>query len=397
MVINKSESLFKKIVNTPGIRNIAQTQFALKSAEITHRLTFEKRYPRMAEAMERFNKCKDKKPKSQIKKEMRICKKFWGCYPMHYYRYNLYRKDKKLSDEQLINYVPEFFFYYLFLPFHNNSKLRYLVRDKNKIEQLFRENHISQIDTVCNLVNNRIYTNKLIEIDFSMVKREIEEKNYQKIFVKPLRGEGGHGIYVFNLNNRSYINKDNQEFNEDFLKKIGKSDDYIIQPGIEQVSEIAQIHPFSVNTFRIATENRDGHVRILCAILRFGRNQAQVDNSDQGGLFVTVDAETGELGRCATSMIGEQFEIHPDTKFRFREHKILYWNEIKEFMEDCAKKLAQFSYLAWDIAITKTGPIVIEVNYGFSLDGFQIIFGGLREKLGINDPHYYWKNMGKRV
>jgi hypothetical protein len=397
MILNKSEDVFKKIIDTKGIRNIAQTQFALKSAESIHRLTYVKRSHRMSEAMERFNKCQDKKPKPQIKKEMMVCKNFWGCYPFHYYQYNLYRNDKQLSGDQLINYVPEFFFYYLFLPFYNDRRLRYLVSDKNTIEQLFRDYAIPQVDTIAKLINSHIYTSTLREIDFTILNREIEEKNYQKIFVKPHRGEGGHGIYVFTHNKGRYINKDNQEFNEDFMEKIGKNSDYIIQPGIEQLPEIAQIHPFSVNTFRIATENRDGHTRILCAILRFGRNEKEVDNSDQGGLFVTVDVETGEFGRYATSMVGELFEKHPDTQFFFRDHKILYWNEIKEFVEDCAKKLAQFSYLGWDIAITKKGPIVIEVNYGFSLDGLQIIFGGLKEKLRINDPHYYWINKGKRI
>jgi hypothetical protein len=397
MDFNTIEKSFKKIVNIPGIRNITQTYFALKITEILHRLTYAKRNHRMAEAMERFNTCEDKKSESQIKNEMMVCKNFWGCYPLHYYQYNLYRLDKKLSDEQLVNYVPEFFFYYLFLPFYNDRNLRYLVSDKNKIEQLFRDYAIPQIDTICKLINDRIYSNTLIEIDFTILKREIEEKKYQKIFVKPHQGEGGHGIYVFNNMNGRYINQDKLEFNEDFLKKIGKSSDYIIQPGIEQISELAQIHPFSVNTFRIVTENRDDHVRILCAILRFGRKEVQVDNSDQGGLFVTVNIETGEFGRYATSMIGEYFEKHPDTKFCFHEYRAMYWKEIKNFVEDCATKLGQFSYLAWDITITKKGPIVIEVNYGFSLDGLQIIFGGLREKLGIKDPQYYWKNKGKRI
>jgi hypothetical protein len=397
MILIKIESVFNKIIETKGINNFAQTQFALKSAEIIHRLTYVKRSHRMAEAMERFHKCEDKKPESQIKKEMILCKNFWGCYPLHYYQYNLYRKDKKLSDEQLINYIPEFFFYYLFLPFHNNRELRYLVADKNMIEQLFRDHAIPQVDTVCKLIDGRIYTNRLVEIDYKILKREMEEKNYQKIFVKPHQGEGGHGIYVFNNKNGKYINQDNREFNEDFLKKIGKSNDYIIQPGVEQVSEIAQIYPFSVNTFRIVTENRDGHVHVLCAILRFGRKGLQVDNSDQGGLFVTVDIQSGEFGRYATSMVGEQFEKHPDTKFYFREYKAMYWEEIKIFVEDCAKKLGQFSYLAWDIALTKKGPVAIEVNYGFSLDGLQIIFGGLKEILRINNPHQYWKNKGKRL
>ncbi len=64
--------------------------------ETRHRLVYEKNYKRMAQAMKKFNKCGNKKTKFRIRKEMNLCKKFWRCYPLHYYRYNLYRKDKEL-------------------------------------------------------------------------------------------------------------------------------------------------------------------------------------------------------------------------------------------------------------------------------------------------------------
>ena len=118
MNLKNIEKIYKKIIQTQGVKQITQTQLALISAEIIHRLTYEKRDKRMAQAMKRFKKCDNKKLKSQTKKEMVLCKKFWGCYPLHYYRYGLYKKNKELSERELLNYIPEFFFYYLFLTHH---------------------------------------------------------------------------------------------------------------------------------------------------------------------------------------------------------------------------------------------------------------------------------------
>ncbi|GAI52270.1 unnamed protein product, partial [marine sediment metagenome] len=127
----------------------------------------------MAQAMRRYKKCDNKKPKSRIRKEMNLCKKFWGCYPLHYYRYDLYRKDKELSESKLLNYIPEFFFYRLFLPFYDSEKYKILLTDKIITEQFFRSLSIPQPHTICKLINNHIYTSELVEISYNDVEQEL--------------------------------------------------------------------------------------------------------------------------------------------------------------------------------------------------------------------------------
>jgi hypothetical protein len=50
--------------------------------------------------MERFIACKDRKPEGLIKREMNILKKYWGCYPYQYYRFDFYRADCALTVEE---------------------------------------------------------------------------------------------------------------------------------------------------------------------------------------------------------------------------------------------------------------------------------------------------------
>jgi hypothetical protein len=63
---------------------------------------------------------------------------------------------------------------------------------------------------------------------------------------------------------------------------------------------------------------------------------------------------------------------------------------------DSADKLPFFTHLGWDIALTREGPVAIEVNLGPGIEGLQIACGGLRKVFQIEDPDYYWKNPGKR-
>ncbi|OEU82144.1 MAG: hypothetical protein BA873_01975 [Desulfobulbaceae bacterium C00003063] len=384
---------FKQLVT-----RITQTESTLRSVEMAYRFTYPRKSMRMAQAIKRFKECDIKKPRSRIKQEMSLCKKFWGCYPLHYYRYDLYKKEKELSETEILNYIPEFFFYYLFLPYYDSTKYTILLTDKNITEQLFRSLVIRQAHTICKLINGRLYTNKLVETNFSRIEKELEEKNYQKIFVKPLDGQGGYGIYIFhNKDNGKYITKYKDVLTEDFLRKIAVKKDYIVQPGLIQDPEISRIYPHSVNTFRIATENKNGDVRILCATLRLGRGGNEVDNSAQDGIITKVDVETGRIGNLATSEQCEYFEKHPDTRFVFKKNRISNWNKVKQFAICSAKKMPQFTYLGWDIALTQEGPLAVETNLKFGLDHYQVALGGLREIFQISDPKFYWKNREKRV
>lgn len=159
----------------------------------------------------------------QINNEIRICSSYWKCYPLHYFRYDLYRKDKKLSREDLINYIPEFFFYNLFLPYYDSNKFEIILKDKIITEHFFRSLNISQPETLAKLINNNLYTFDLKNTAFDYLNREINVIGYKKIFIKSADGMGGYGIYIFTKNNMEhFLARDDLSFTEKFLKDIEK-------------------------------------------------------------------------------------------------------------------------------------------------------------------------------
>lgn len=216
---------------------------------------------------------------------------------------------------------------------------------------------------------------------------------FKKIFVKPVEGEGGYGIIIFHLSvDNRYINDNKVELSEMFLLNIGKKNNYIIQAGVIQDQSITRIYPSSVNTFRITTENIKGEVRVICSVLRIGRQGKEVDNASQNGIVLGINHSTGVCKEYAISEEGENFYKHPDSQFVFANYKIREWDIIKNYTIDCASKLPQFTYLGWDIALTKEGPIAIETNLEFAIDLYQIALGGLRQDFEINDPNSFWRN-----
>ena len=88
---------------------------------------------------------------------MRASQAFWGCKPLHYLRYGLYRSDRPLGGAELLSYIPEFFFYSLFLAYHDaDEEPAAVIRDKIRTERLFRDLGIRQPPTLGLLVRGRL-------------------------------------------------------------------------------------------------------------------------------------------------------------------------------------------------------------------------------------------------
>ncbi len=173
-----------------------------------------------------------------IKQEIKICKDYWNCYPYHYYIYDLFRAENHVSDEELINYIPHFYWNYLFLPHYNSQKFSLLGENKIMIDLLFRALKISQPDTLSILLNGNLYSSGMELLSFDRIKEDLLSHKYEKVFVKPADGSGGKGFYIFHKNDKNeYRTQQNIIFDENFLAAVGKTNDYIIQPGYRRIHQ----------------------------------------------------------------------------------------------------------------------------------------------------------------
>ena len=111
---------------------------------------------------------------------------------------------------------------------------------------------------------------------------------------------------------------------------ILKSDNYLLEVGINQVNETAVFNKDSANTLRIITYNKsEQEIAVIAAILRMGRKGSSVDNSAKGGVSCSIDLDSWCLSSMGISEhpIGAYF-CHPDSGVVFDSHDIPYKNDV---------------------------------------------------------------------
>jgi len=344
------------------------------------------------QALERFNRCPDKKSRARIRREAGVCKKYWRCHPHQYFIQDLYRRDRELSDDELCSYIPPFFWYKLFLPYHTPRTYAFIGENKIVIEQFFRSLAIPRPVTLGIVLGGFLYSGGMETLQFD----ELQKTSAEKIFVKPVDGWGGRGIHIFHKgSNGGYFSTDGTGFRDFITGLTSEKRDAIIQEGIPQDPGIAGIHPESVNTCRIITENTDGAVRAVCAVWRMGRGPSEIDNVSSGGMCTHVDIVTGKTGAFAVSTTRETFLEHPDSHIPFETCSVPQWQAIRNFAIQSAGKLPFLTYIGWDIALTPDGPVALEINRLPSVDIMELTSSGLRDAFRINDPGFYWAHPRK--
>jgi hypothetical protein len=328
---------------------------------------------------------KNHKPKETVKKELSMIKGFWKCDPMHYYRYRLYEKD--LSYDELIDYIPPYYFYNYHMPLVINAATLPITESKILLHEYLLSKKIETPVTVAIVKKGRIFNLSGVLLTLNEFSEKINASGSSLFFVKPAGGKGGKGIFTIRKNDDElYIN--NSPYDEKTFSNLIVNNDFIVQEALIQRSDISSINPTSVNTLRVITQFEGGEYKISAVVLRIGRKGSFVDNSAQGGISVNVDTESGNLNRYAyTEHTNERFERHPDTGFIFGGFIINKWSLIRQEILEYAGEATEFREVAWDIAVLEDRISVIELNLNYGIDHLQCCIGGMRRKLNIN-PSY---------
>ena len=285
--------------------------------------------------------------------------------PLNYISHLLYRKDvnnykdylsrkeyKKLlqwsyshAKEQIVT-VQNKLFFEEFLVKNNISTPKIFFHNSKKI--FTYEGNVFEIET------KNAFTSFLTKVFI--------EKKIEHIFCKPVDGAKGKNIFIINKNTHQNLTDD--------LMDLIFSKAFIFQRVIPQNAVLNDINSSSINTLRIVTyKNEKNEVEILSGFIRVGRKGSIVDNAHKGGIVVPFDKETGKMGDEGLQLIyngGGIFHKHPDTGIVFENLQIPHYVQVKEIVTKVSS-LFKFPLLGWDVAITPTGPTIVEANHDFHL------------------------------
>ena len=191
--------------------------------------------------------------------------------------------------------------------------------------------------------------------DLSYLQFKKKTKGLTKIICKPLNGIEGIGIEVFTL--------DGTEKNRrEVFNKIREKGNCIVEQFIHQHDALSKFYPHSVNTLRVMSFLDGGQGKILNSVIKFGTT-AMVDNYYQGSIAAGVDVKTGKICTDGVDYAGNVYKEHPYSGQVFCGFQIPHWDDLVELIRVAATIHPESPYVGWDIAISQSGPEIVEGNH----------------------------------
>lgn len=179
-------------------------------------------------------------------------------------------------------------------------------------------------------------------------------KKHQRIIAKPENGEQGHGVIL--------ISKDDNEFIDQLINDA-KNRDYLLEEVVGNAPYINQINPTSLNTIRAYTLiDKKGNPMILSIMLRVGAPNAVVDNWGSGGVGYVFDLTTGICFQPGVDKKNRQYVFHPGSNVKMVGFELRDFEKLKAYILQLTQVIPKARFVGWDIAITKNGFELIEMN-----------------------------------
>lgn len=246
----------------------------------------------------------------------------------------------------------EFEFYNL----NKKERKTYLTRGKNN-EIVRRFNDKSFFYKFENKVEFNKLFNKYLKRDWLYLDNNMDEfiqflKSHDAIIAKPIDATGGNGVEKF-----SFVSDDEAK---KLYHKLLENKQFLIEDCIKQHEDLNTLYGNSVNTMRMFTFIKNGQPHFLQAVLKIG-NGGVIDNFSNGGMYTYVD-ENGTVFVEAIDRDDNIFYEHPISKTKIVGFKVPMFEEAINLVKECAKVVPEVSYVGWDVAISKDGPVIVEGN-----------------------------------
>lgn len=203
------------------------------------------------------------------------------------------------------------------------------------------------------------------------------EKNLpERFIIKSSFGLGGQNIEAFQRSkNGTYRGSTYQHTIEHIYRKVVEEKTFgkcIFQRYLDCHPDIVELTgSTAIQTVRLVTVKNDiGEISLYCGFLKVvGQPGTMIDNfkgGRGGNMMANLDLETGAIceatGYDRSSYTHVYSSHHPVTNRKLIGFEVPYWKEIVECSSALHTKMFGIRVIGWDIAITPTGPVILEGN-----------------------------------
>jgi hypothetical protein len=191
---------------------------------------------------------------------------------------------------------------------------------------------------------------------------------------KPVAGVHGHGVRILRLDHGTFTDSNGARYTADDLVALVAQSDYrswLAQDRLYPHRALAALSgsPFLQTARVVSCVDRNGSVRVPIAWLRLIAGAGPFDNFNfgaSGNMVATVDLATGQIDHVLAP--GEpgrgvvEAWRHSATGALFADFTLPFATEIRDLVVRAARAFTPLRTIGWDVAITETGPSLIEGN-----------------------------------
>ncbi len=197
------------------------------------------------------------------------------------------------------------------------------------------------------------------------------------LFCKRQRGMGAIGTLAFRYQAPgTYISEDGHSLDwegvSDEIRKASLEHPMLLQPWLGNHPSVADMAIDSLITIRVITcQNELGCPEVNLAMLRLlAKLEPQWKELPDEEYAAPIDLGTGELGQITGDNLQTshlRYDNHPATGKPVRGRILSEWPAIRELALTAHKAFPHRLVVGWDIALTESGPVVLEGNTNFDV------------------------------
>lgn len=207
----------------------------------------------------------------------------------------------------------------------------------------------------CYEVYHKFYRRDVVKCETNSDRADFYRfiNKHNKFIYKPMSEHSGHGIEIIDT---SEINSD-KWFDNTISHRPG-----IIEELITQGDELNQMNPGSINSCRIVAFTIDEEVTLIGGALRMGQGSNITDNAGSGGIYASIDVETGHLQSDAKDYLNQHYSEHPTTKTKIMGFQLPEWDKAIDLIKRMSRLIKGTTLISWDIAFSDKGWLMVEAN-----------------------------------
>lgn len=280
-----------------------------------------------------------------------------------YYYFEFYKKGK--SWEEKSRYVALGGSRYW--PFENNQfKFTITLNDKYIQKHLFIGLGLPTARLIATLGPG-------LEIQGEQQFYEFLDALDRDVIVKSISSAGGSGIWMVGKRDGRLCSANMPCTREVLWKELSARMErgYLIEERVRNTGILARMNPDCLNTFRVVTiKTRDGRWHCAAVSVKIGAAGAVADNNAQGGIQINLDAQ-GRPYSAYDFGLRELITHEKNSGMNLLDLSFEGFQDVVALALTASRKLHYMGTIAWDIAFTGQGPMIIEGNSSWGCSSLQ--------------------------